>query len=94
MSIPCLSNIGEFLVGNTEEQPGWLQSVHCSVSSLGDFLALGLGQRLVLLQAKYVQGKKILVPSFQEAVSVLEEEEIITSILCFPVVNGKGATST
>jgi len=94
MSIPSLSNIGEFLVGNTEEQPGWLQSVHSSVSSLGDFLALGLGQRLVLLQAKYVQGKKILVPAFQDAVSVLEEEEVITSILCFPVVNGKGATST
>jgi len=94
MSIPSLSSIGEFLVGNTEEQSGWLQSVHSSVSPLGDFLSLGFGQRLVLLQAKYVQGKKILVPGFQEAVSVLEEEEVITSVISFPVVCGKGATST
>ena len=94
MSIPALSSIGQFLVGSTEDQPGWLQSVHSSVSPLGDFLALGLGQRLVLLQAKYVQGKKMLVPAFQEAVSVLTETETITSLLTFPVVSGRGATSS
>jgi len=94
MSIPSLSNIGQFLVGNTTEQPGWLQSLHSSVSPLGDFVALGFGQRLVLLQAKYVQGKKIMVPAFQEAVSVLDETETITSLLSFPVVSGRGATSS
>jgi len=94
MSIPSLTSIGQFLVGNTTEQPGWLQSLHSSVSPLGDFVALGLGQRLVLLQAKYVQGKKIMVPAFQEAVSVLDETENITSIISFPVVSGRGATSS
>jgi len=94
MSIPSLSAIGQFLVGNTIEQPGWLQSLHSSVSPLGDFLALGSGQRLVLLHAKYVQGKKMMVPAFQEAVSVLTETENITSLVTFPVVSGRGATSS
>jgi len=94
MSIPSLSAIGHFLVGNTTEQPGWLQSLHSSVSPLGDFLALGSGQRLVLLHAKYVQGKKMMVPAFQEAVSVLTETENITSLVTFPVVSGRGATSS
>ena len=67
MSIPELSQLGEFLVGRktVAEQPAWLQSVLSSVSPLGSFLALAAGSRLVLLQAKFSGGNKQFLPVFQ-----------------------------
>jgi len=95
MSISNLSDIGQFLVGNTNEQPGWLQNVYSSASPLGDFLVLGYHQRLVLLKSKYTQGTKTMVQSYQGEVSVLDESETITSLITFPViVGGRGATSS
>ena len=49
----------------TESKNLNFQAVHSSTSPLGDFLALGLEQRLVLLGARYSSGRRQLVPVFQ-----------------------------
>ena len=51
----------------TESKSLNFQAVHSSTSPLGDFLALGLEQRLVLLGARYSSGRRQLVPVFQVA---------------------------
>ena len=51
----------------TESKNLNFQAVHSSTSPLGDFLALGLEQRLVLLGARYSSGRRQLVPVFQVA---------------------------
>jgi len=94
MSIKDIASVKQFLVGDSENDDLWLHSVHSSVSSQSDFLCLGLHQRLVLLQAKYVDGLKRFVPSFQEELSVLSEDETITSILCLPVISQGRASSS
>ena len=82
MSVKDLPALGKFLLGEgADDTPGWLQvwlclfhvvnlnfqAVHSSTSPLGDFLALGLEQRLVLLGARYSSGRRQLVPVFQVA---------------------------
>jgi len=94
MSIKDISSIKQFLVGEADSDDTWLHSVHSSVSSQSDFLCLGLNQRLVLLQAKYVDGVKKFVPSFQSELSVLSEDESISSVLCLPVISQGRANSS
>ena len=67
MSIQELPHLGEFLLGpaSITEQPDWLQSVLSSASPLGNFISLGQGDRLVLLQAKFSAGAKHFLPVFQ-----------------------------
>jgi hypothetical protein len=91
MAVPDLAALGAFLVG--EDPPaGWLQALHASASPHGDFVALGLEQRLVLLAARYSGGRRRLVPVYEGALHGCGEESL-TCLLVLPVLSGRGARS-
>ena len=94
----------------TESKNLNFQAVHSSTSPLGDFLALGLEQRLVLLGARYSSGRRQLVPVFQVALPKPAEhfhvaslqgslplpkaEERLTSLLVLPVLSSRTTQSS
>jgi len=95
MAVKDLPALGKFLLGDgVADNPGWLQAVHCSTSPLGDFLALGLEQRLVLLAARYSTGRRQLVPVFQGSLPLPKAEEQLTSILVLPVLSSRTTQSS
>ena len=63
------------------------QAVHSSTSSLGDFLALGFEQRLVLLAARYSSGRRQLVPVFQVPLHLgfFSQEAVLAMRLDHPI---------
>ena len=67
-----------------------VQAVHSRASPCGGFVFLGLGQRLVLPSAKYEGGSKVFEPVFQQELSVLGEDDQLTSLLILPVVTAGG----
>jgi len=95
MAVKDLPALGKFLLGEgAEDTPGWLQAVHSSTSPLGDFLALGFEQRLVLLAARYSSGRRQLVPVFQGCLPLPKAEERLTSLLVLPVLSSRTTQSS
>jgi len=95
MAVKDLPALGKFLLGEgAEDAPGWLQAVHSSTSPLGDFLALGLEQRLVLLAARYSAGRRQLVPVFQGCLPLPKAEDRLTSLLVLPVLSSRTTQSS
>ena len=94
MAVRDLPTLGRFLLGpQVDEHPGWLQSVHSSASPLGDFIALGLEQRIVLLAARFIGGKRQLVPAYQGSLHGCVGEDQLTCLLVLPLVSARGAQS-